>query len=371
MHSPPEPPNTPALVTVDDWEAHARATLTPMAYDYFRSGADEEHTLRRNRDAFTAFAIWHRTLVDVTEPRVGVEVLGTRLATPILVAPTAYHRMAHEGGERASIAGTADAGSLFVASTLATTRLEDVASAAPAAPKWFQLYVHRDRAFTERLIDRAKAAGYAALAVTLDTPVLGRRIADVKNGFGLPPGLTMENLVESMPDEIKNGTGSELARYVAARHDPSFTERDLEWLVRRAAPLPVVVKGVVRGDDARRALSAGARAIWVSNHGGRQLDLGPATIEALPEVRAAVGPSAEVYVDGGIRSGTHALIALALGANAVFVGRPIVWALTVGGRDGVRTMLDNLTAELVRAMRLAGARDLEALRTGDLVRKRS
>lgn len=363
--------SSPPLATVDDWEARAKIALAPMAYDYFRSGADEEHTLRRNRDAFAGFAIWHRTLVDVSEPRTEVSVLGTRLATPILVAPTAYHRMAHEGGERASAAGTADAGSLFVASTLATTRLEDVASAAPDAPKWFQLYVHRDRAFTERLVDRAKESGYRALVVTLDTPVLGRRVADVKNGFGLPPGLTMENLVESMPDEIKNGTGSELARYVAARHDPSFSVRDLEWLVRRAAPLPIVVKGIVRGDDARLALAAGARAIWVSNHGGRQLDFGPATLDALPEVRAAVGEGAEVYLDGGIRSGTHALIALALGANAVFVGRPIVWALTVGGREGVRTMLEGLHAELVRAMRLAGAPDLAALRMGDLVRKRS
>lgn len=356
-------------VTVDDWESAARERLSPMAYDYYRSGADEEHTLRRNREAFADYAIWYRTLVDVGALALETRLLGDVFASPIAVAPTAYHRLAHEGGELASAAGAADAGALFVASTLATTRLEDVATAAPASPKWFQLYVHRDREFTARLVDRARASGYRALVVTADTPVLGRRVADVKNGFALPPGMVMENLVESMPEEIRNGTGSELARYVAARHDPAFVARDLEWLARLAEPLPIVVKGIVRGEDARRACDAGARAIWVSNHGGRQLDFAPPTLEALPHVRAAVGPEVEVYLDGGVRSGTHALVALALGADAVFVGRPILWGLATEGRAGVRAVLELLQAELVRAMQLAGAPDVPSLRR-DLVRRR-
>ncbi len=357
------------LVTVDDWEGAARECLAPDAYDYFRSGADEEHTLRRNREAYEGLAIWYRTLVDVTSPRTDTSVLGTRVATPILVAPTAYHRLAHESGELASAGGTADAGSLFVASTLATTKLEDIAAVEPASPKWFQLYVHRDRVFTERLVERARAAGYRAIVVTADTPVLGRRVADVKNAFCLPAHLSMENLIESMPAEIRCGSGSELARYVAARHDAAFTERDLEWLVRCAAPLPIVVKGIVRGDDAVRVRAAGASAIWVSNHGGRQLDFAPATIDALPEVCAAVGNDTEVYVDGGVRSGTQALMALALGARAVFVGRPVLWGLSHAGREGVRTILELLHAELVRAMRLAGCADLASLRD-DVVRAR-
>lgn len=355
-------------VTIDDYEAIAREHLAPMAYDYFRSGADEEHTLRRNRDAYAAYAIWYRTMVDVDAPDVSTTLLGRSFDTPIMVAPTAYHRMANADGELASAAGAADAGALFVASTLATTRLEAIAAASEGA-KWFQLYVHRDRAFTERLVGRARDAGYGAIVVTVDAPLLGRRVADVRNAFALPSGMAMENLVDSLPDEVRLGTGSELARYFVARHDPTFTERDLAWLVKIAAPMPVVVKGVVRGDDARRSEDAGAKAIWVSNHGGRQLDFGPSTLEALPDVRAAVSSGVEVYVDGGIRSGTQALMALAQGARAVFVGRPVVWGLAASGREGVRDVLTLLRSELIRSMQLAGARSLGEL-TGDLVRRR-
>lgn len=354
-------------MTVDDWERAARARLVPMAYDYFRSGADEEHSLHRNREAYARYAIHYRTLVDVGAANTTTTLLGHELKTPILVAPTAYHRMAHVGGEAASAGGTADAGSLFVVSSLATTSLEDIAAVTPKGPRWFQLYVHRDRAFTDRLVERARAAAYSAIAVTVDAPVLGRRVRDVQNGFALPRGLAMENLKEAIPDELKDGDGSELARYVAARHDPSFSITDLEALVKRAAPLPIVVKGIVRGDDARRAIDVGAAAIWVSNHGGRQLDFAPATLDVLPEVRAAAAGRVPVVVDGGIRSGTHALIALARGADAVFVGRPVIWGLTVGGREGVRTILELLHAELCRSMALAGAPDLASLRH-DLVR---
>ena len=356
------------LVTIDDFEAEAQRRLSAQAYDYFRSGADEEHTLRRNRDAFAKYALWYRTLVDVSAPRIATNVLGTELPTPILVAPTAYHLLAHPEGERATARAAAEHGTIYCASTLATTTLEDVASAAPGAPQWFQLYVHRDREFTRKLIARAKAAGYRAIAVTADTPVLGRRCADVRNGFALPEGLVMANLVDILPDDLKAGAGSELARFVASRHDPGFAWKDLDVIAQAAAPLPVVVKGVVRGDDARRALDHGARAIWVSNHGGRQLDLAPATIDALPDVVDAVGGRAEVYVDGGIRSGTHALVALGLGARAVFVGRPVLWGLASGGAPGVTRVLELLRDELLRAMMLAGCDDLAAARD-DLVRR--
>jgi 4-hydroxymandelate oxidase len=362
-------------VTIDDFEAVARERLSPMAYDYYRSGADEEHTLHRNREAWTEYALHYRVLVDVSAPSTATRVLGTDLATPILIAPTAYHKLAHPDGERATTRAAAAAGTLYVASTLATTSLEHVAAAAPGAPKWFQLYVHKDREFTLRLIARAKAAGYGAVVVTCDTPVLGRRCADVRNGFALPDGLLMENLVEVIPLDLQGDDGSELARYVASRHDAAFSWSDLRDLADACAPLPLVVKGIARGDDARRALDHGARAIWVSNHGGRQLDLAPSTADALVEVVDAVGRAGaggdagtEVYVDGGIRSGTHALVALGLGATAVFVGRPILWGLAEGGEAGVKRVLELLNAELVRAMQLAGCPDLASARD-DLVRR--
>ncbi len=352
------------LVTVDDFETAAHARLSPMAWDYYRSGADEEHTLRRNRDAWTKLAIWYRALVDVGAPRVTTSLLGAEVASPIHVAPTAYHALACAEGERATARACAAAGAIYVASTLATTTLEDVATAAPSGLRWFQLYVHRDRDFTARLVARAKAAGYAAIVVTCDTPVLGRRCADVKNAFALPRGLVMANLVEILPPGLKDGAGSELARFVASCHDPCFGWKDLRELADLAAPLPIVVKGIVRGDDARLALDHGARAVWVSNHGGRQLDLAPSTADALVDVVSNVGAAAEVYVDGGIRSGTHALVALGLGARAVFVGRPVLWGLATAGEDGVGRVLAILREELVRSMQLAGCSDLAALRDG-------
>ncbi len=362
----PSPP--PSLVTVDDFEIAARASLTAMAYDYYRSGADEEHTLGRNRDAWSKCELWYRTLVDVSAPRTRTTLLGTEVNSPIAIAPTAYHALASADGERATARAAADAGALYVVSTLATTTLEDVAAVAPGAPRWFQLYVHKDREFTERLVARAKAAGYTAIVVTCDTPVLGRRCADVRNAFALPPAMAMANLVETLPPDLREGAGSELARFVASRHDPSFTWRDLEALARSCAPLPLVVKGIVRSDDAKRAIDHGARAVWVSNHGGRQLDLAPATADALGPVVEAVADRAEVYVDGGIRTGTHALVALGLGARAVFVGRPVLWGLAASGQGGVSRVLELLHGELVRAMQLAGCGDADATRD-DLVRR--
>lgn len=354
----------PPIVTVDDFEAAARERLTPMAYDYYRSGADEEHTLHRNRKAWTRYELWFRTLVDVSSPRIATSVLGDELPSPIAIAPTAYHLLAHEEGERATAKAAAELGALYVASTLATTTLEDVAAAAPGALRWFQLYVHKDREFTARLVARAKAAAYKAIAVTCDTPVLGRRCADTRNSFALPEGMTLANLVEAIPPDLRSGEGSELARFVASRHDPCFTWKDLAWLAEIAAPMPIVVKGIARGDDAKRALDGGASAIWVSNHGGRQLDLAPSTADAMVEVLGAIGDRAEVYVDGGIRSGTHALVALGLGARAVFVGRPVLWGLATGGREGVVRVMTLLRDELVRAMQLAGCGDLAAARDG-------
>jgi 4-hydroxymandelate oxidase len=354
------------LLTVDDFERAAEAVLPRMAWDYYRSGADDERTLRRNRRAFARWEIWYRVLVDVAERTTATTLLGEELAAPILIAPTAYHRMACPEGEIATARAAAAAGVIYVVSTLATTRLEDVA-AASQGPKWFQLYVHKDRGFTRSLVERAAASGYRAVVLTVDAPILGRRLADERNGFALPAGLTMANLVTpGAPGAAEDK--SMLARYVASRHDASLTWSDLAW-IRELTALPLLVKGIVRADDAARAVEHGAAGVIVSNHGARQLDGAPATIDALPGVVAAVGGRCPVLMDGGVRRGTDVLKALALGAAAVLVGRPILWGLAVGGEQGVARVLELLRGELSTAMALAGCARVGDV-GGDLVRRR-
>jgi 4-hydroxymandelate oxidase len=337
------------LLTVRDYQRAARRRLPKQAYDYYRSGADSERALERNERAFDDFVIWYRTLVDVSELDLSTSVLNIDVASPILIAPTAYHKLAHPDGELASARAAADKRTLYVASTLATTSLEEIASAVQG-PKWFQLYVHKDREFTRALVERAEAAGYEGIVLTVDTPLLGRRLRDERNGFSLPDGLTMANLIHDASDE---NDGSLLAGYMKNRTDAALTWDDLAW-VRSLSHLPLIVKGIVRADDATRAIDAGAAAIIVSNHGGRQLDASPATLHALPGVVSAVNSRAEVYMDGGIRWGCDILKALCLGARAVLVGRPILWGLAVGGEEGVVHVLTILEEELSLAMALSG-----------------
>lgn len=371
------PKDRARLATVRDYEKEARGLLSKMAYDYYRSGADAERALKRNQKAFERFVIWYRVLVDVSQRDLSTTVLGFPVRSPILIAPTAYHKMAHPDGELATARAAEAAGTIMVASTLATTSLEEIAEAT-TAPKWFQLYVHKDRAFTESLVRRAESAGYEAIVVTVDTPLLGRRLRDEKNRFDLPAGLHMANLVHAaeekgsaapaaevieQAEENKDDAKEEkkilkeerslLSSYVADRHDAAFTWEDLPWL-KSLSHLPIVLKGVMRADDAARAAAAGVSGIIVSNHGGRQLDGSPATLDALPGVVRAVEDRCEVFMDGGIRWGEDVFKALALGARAVLVGRPILWGLTVGGEQGVVDVLRILTSELSRTMALAG-----------------
>ena len=255
--------------------------------------------------------------MDVSVRDLSTTVLGRRVAMPVLVAPTAFQRMAHPDGELATARGAAAMGTVMTLSTLATTTLEDVAASYDAergalGGRWFQLYVYRDRGDTRTLVERAEAAGYDALVLTVDAPFLGRRLRDVRNGFALPAGLSVANLVGHGKGAVGEAAGdSGLAAYVAAMLDPSLTWRDVEWL-RAITRLPVIVKGVVRGDDAQLAAAHGASAVVVSNHGGRQLDGAIATADALPEVVDAGRDALEVYVDGGLRRGTDVLKALAL-----------------------------------------------------------
>jgi 4-hydroxymandelate oxidase len=292
-------------------------------------------------------------------------VLGQPVSMPVLVAPTAFQCLADPEGEKATARAAGAAGTIMVLSSLSNTAVEDVLAAA-SGPVWFQLYVYKDRGATLDLVRRAEAAGCSALVVTVDAPLLGRRERDVRNAFRLPEHLSVKNLTASGLQSLPGTSGdSSLAAYVASLFDPSLTWKDIGWL-RTHTRLPVLVKGIVRADDASRAVDHGAAGIVVSNHGGRQLDTAPATIRVLEEIARVVGGRAEVLVDGGVRRGTDVVKALALGAKAVLLGRPILWALAAEGEPGVRRALEIVRAELDLAMALCGCPSLAEV-TRDLI----
>jgi 4-hydroxymandelate oxidase len=338
-------------VPTDPRQEAARERLSPMAYDYYAGGAETQATLAANLTAWSRFRLRPRVLRDVSAVSTATSVLGTPVASPVLVAPTAYHRLAHPDGEAATARAAAAADTVMIVSTLATTSLEDVAAAAPDAPRWFQLYIFDDREVAGSLMDRAREAGYRAIVLTVDAPVLGYRPSDEHNRFQLPPDLTMPNLARHLPSADGSGLAA-LFRTI----DKSLTFDDLGW-IRERAGLPLVVKGLHRGDDAARCIDAGADAVVVSNHGGRQCDGAVSTAEVLDEVVTAVDGRAEVYVDGGIRTGTDVVKALALGARAVLIGRPVLWALATDGEDGVRKVLDDLQTGVHRTLTLCGVAD--------------
>ncbi|MBM6404552.1 alpha-hydroxy-acid oxidizing protein [Phycicoccus sp. CSK15P-2] len=319
----------------------ARSKLDPVHWDYIAGGAGDERTLRENEQAFDLWRLRPRVLRPVGSRDLRTTLLGTTLDTPVLVAPTAFHLLAHPGGEAETAAGVAAAGSLMVAGMAATQPVEKIAAA--GAPLWFQLYLQPDRGFTETVVRRAEAAGCRALVVTVDSPVFGRRPRDLANGFlDLPAGMACEN----MRDE--DGRVRDIAM-----------DADLDWdrvdRLREATELPVLLKGVLHPADAHLAVEHGIDGLVVSNHGGRQLDRVTATLDALPAVVDAVGGAVPVLLDGGIRRGTDVLVALALGASAVLVGRPVLWGLAVEGATGVRRVLTTLADELEHAMALTGA----------------
>jgi len=328
---------------LEELEARAKELLGPGPYDYIAGGAGAETTLADNEAAWGRLRLRPRVLRDVAKVSTTTTLLGTELPSPIGVAPSAFHRVAHPDGETATARGAAQAGALYVVSSRASMRPAEVAAAAPEAPRWFQVYVWAERSITTDLVAEAASSGYQALVLTGDTPVLGSRLRDARNAFTLPADVYQ-------PYEPL----SERTNYLGPAQDPSVTFDDIAWL-RELSGLPVIVKGVLRGDDAVRCVQAGAAGVMVSNHGGRQLDGAIATADALGEVAEAVGASAEVYVDGGVRSGVDVLRALALGARAVLVARPVVWGLATGGTDGVRDVLASLHTDLVLAMRLCGA----------------
>jgi len=340
------------LLNIADYAREARSKLPQDVFDYYEGGALDEITLRENVTGWERLKLYYRVLAGVKPRDMSTTVLGQPVSMPIVVAPTAFHKLACDRGEIATAKAAKAAKTLFILSSLSNTAMEAVFSGA-ASPRWFQLYIYKDREITFELVKRAEAAGAEAIVLTVDAPGLGTRERDTRNNFRLPEGLTVENLAPLGKGNFPEVKGSGLAAYVRANFKQDLGFDDLDWLCR-STELPVVVKGVVRADDARRAAEHGAKAVVVSNHGGRQLDAAPATCEALPYVVDAAGDLCEIYVDGGIRRGSDVLKAIALGARAVLVGRAVLWGLCVAGEQGATQVLEILRRELDEAMLLCG-----------------
>lgn len=346
-------------VDFDALEGQARENMPPASFAFCAAGADDEISTIENVTAWRALRLRPRVLRDIGNVDTRVTLLGNEMPTPILIAPTGRHKLFNPEGERATGRGAAAANVPYVMASNSNVTIEDVAAERRSAPQWFQLYYWPNRAEVEALIDRLAAAGFGALVLTVDAPVPGwsPRAARLQH----EPSPDIRNI--NMP-------GAPMARTF---YHPDFagkvlypaTWRELEWLVKRS-PIPVMVKGVLRGDDAVACAEHGARAIIVSNHGGRHLDTTVTTAAVIGEVATALAGKAEVYVDGGIRRGTDILKALALGARAVLIGRPIIWGLAVDGADGVHAVLEHLRTELVRAMQLTGTASLKDA-TSDLL----
>ena len=344
--APSPPPVDLALL-----EEEARQVVGEMPYAYYAGGAEGERLLAENVSAWARWRLLPRVLAGVGEVSTATTLLGAPVDLPVVLAPTAIQGLAHPEGEVASARGAAAAGACMVLSSLATSPLEEVAGTAPGAPRWMQVYVLRDRRHTESLVDRAVAAGYRALVLTVDAPVPGLRLRELRGGVHLPEDLALPNLTGAATDRAHEGG---FMAVVSRELDPGLTFEAIGWLAARSG-LPVVVKGVLRADD------AGAAGVVVSNHGARQLDDAPATADVLAEVVDAVDGRAEVYADGGIRRAGDVAKALALGARAVLVGRPALWALATGGDEGVAGLLRWFRAELCRVMALCGAPSVGAL----------
>ncbi len=353
-------PHAPAgdePIRLADFEALALSRLSPGAGAYYSGAANDEQTLADNLAAFGRWRFLPRVGVEVEGCDTSVEVLGRRWPSPFMVAPMALHRLGDPEGELATARACLARDLVLCLSTVASASIEEVAASGVA--RWFQLYLLKDGGRSRELLDRAEAAGYEAIVLTMDAPVLGRRERDIRAGFGLPPGVRYAN--------IRRGSAARAGEQGDDEFKPSNTWDDLAWAVS-ASRLPVIVKGILHPDDAVRALDLGAAAVDVSNHGGRQLDRSIAAIDALPAVADAVAGRAPVLMDSGIRRGTDVLTALALGARAVMLGRPVLWSLAWGGEAGVGRALDLLSAEIGLALRLAGLRSPAEASRGLLVR---
>jgi L-lactate dehydrogenase (cytochrome) len=369
------------VLTIDDLRGIARRRLPRAVFDFVEGGAGDERTVARNRAAFERLLFRPRALVDVSKREQATVVLGERVATPVLVSPTGMAGLCWPKGEVAAARGAHDAGTIYTLSTHSSCSIEEVAAGAQG-PLWFQLYVWQNRDLTRSFVERARAAGYRALVLTVDVPIISRRERDIRNGFTIPPRITVRNALDTLRRvgwmrRVLLGPRLTLANLVGApgaprtdivtlggvanrQVDPSVAWADLAWF-RSLWQGPLVLKGVLTAADARRAVDHGVDGLIVSNHGGRQLDGTPASIEALPEIADAVGDRIEVLLDGGVRRGADVVRALALGARAVMVGRPYLYGLAAGGQAGVRRAFAILAGEVDHTLALVGVP-----RAGDL-----
>lgn len=335
-------------------EEEARKHIDPASFDYIAGGAADEISLRRNRDDWDRITLRPRVLVDVSKVDCATTVLGTPVSMPVLLAPAAGHKLCCSEGEAATARAAASADTLMILSTVSTTSMEDVAAAAPGAPRWFQLYVYQDREVTRMLVQRATAAGYSGICLTVDVPFIGHRERDIRNNYVFPfplanfTGMSLEKLPTGVIEDTSN-----LGKYISSKWDPSLRWKDVDWLASISS-LPVILKGILVSEDARLAVEHGAAAVVVSNHGGRQLDTVASGVAALPEVVEEIAGRIEVLVDGGVRRGTDVLKALAMGARAVLIGRPYMYGLALGGEEGALRVLELLRREIRNAMALSG-----------------
>ncbi|GFP98846.1 peroxisomal (s)-2-hydroxy-acid oxidase glo1 [Phtheirospermum japonicum] len=360
------------VTNVTEYQAIAKEKLPKMAYDYYASGAEDQWTLAENRNAFSRILFRPRILIDVSKIDITTTVLGFKISMPIMIAPTAFQKMAHPEGEYATARAASAAGTIMTLSSWATSSVEEVASTGPGI-RFFQLYVrlkftivYKDRNVVAQLVRRAERAGFKAIALTVDTPILGRRESDIKNRFTLPPNLTLKNFEGLNLGKMDQANDSGLASYVAGQIDRTLSWKDVKWL-QSITSMPILVKGVLTAEDARIAVQNGAAGIIVSNHGARQLDYVPSTIQALEEVVKGAQGRVPVFLDGGVRRGTDVFKALALGASGIFIGRPVVFSLAAEGEAGVRKVLQMLRDEFELTMALSGCRSLSEITRNHIV----
>ncbi|GLU14209.1 hypothetical protein SLE2022_307930 [Rubroshorea leprosula] len=336
-------------VNVNEFQELARQALPKMYYDFYAGGAEDQHTLRENVEAFHRITIRPRILVDVSRIDLSTTVLGHKISAPIMIAPTAMHKLAHPEGEVATAKAAAACNTIMILSHNSTCTIEEVASSCNAI-RFFQLYVFKGRHISAKLVERAERSGYKAIVLTVDAPRHGRREADIKNKMVAPQLKNFEGLIST---EVSSDSDSNLEAFANTTLDASLTWKDISWL-RSITKLPILIKGVLTCEDAIKSLEVGVDGIVVSNHGARQLDYAPATVSVLEEVVHAVGGKIPVLFDGGIRRGTDIFKALALGAQAVLIGRPVVFGLAAKGEYGVRRVVNMLKDELELTMALSG-----------------
>ena len=348
------------ILNIKGLEARVKACMEPGAFGYIREGAEDEWTLRENTRSFEDRHIVPRVLRGISHADLSTSIFGIPLSTPVIEAPSAAHGLAHVKGEVDTAIGATKAGTLFAMSTYGSTDLEEAAKAAPGAPQFFQIYMSKDDGFNEFLIRKAVRAGVKAIIMTVDSTLGGYREEDIATHFQFP--LPMPNLAAYDNADGKGKGISEI--YAAAKQD--FVPSDIGKL-KRLSGLPVIVKGIQSPEDALIALDAGADGIWVSNHGGRQLDGGPASFAVLPSIAKAVNKRAPIIFDSGVRRGNHVFKALASGADLVAIGRPVIYGLNLGGAEGVKSVFDHFNKELSITMQLAGTKTIEDVKKTELI----